>query len=305
MIASVTERGTFRRCRRQWMYSSPSLMSLGSIAPKKSLSLGHTMHAALAQWLQEPHLTLAELFLTQAAEDRRKIEAAYLRQVGAKISDEEMVGFHEGVELGMHIANNYQKKWQTPLFNGFELVQAELNIEALVPGTKHKLSGRLDAIIRKVSTDELFVLEHKTYSSRPRPATLQMNDQFLAYIWLAQQLGLGPVAGIAYDGMWKRPTPPRGSTFDDLFTRLIITRPAFEIKQFGAILRKEVTDMAQLATKKTEATFYPNRRWEGCDYDCSFVQLCTMQSRGEDWLAYRDANFVKMTADKEIEATDE
>lgn len=311
---SVTERGTFRRCRRQWYYSSASLLSLGSVAPQKALSLGKTIHAAMAQWLQEPNASLRDLFAHQAADERQKIEAAYRAKVGANISPEELTPFLEGVDLGLHMAANYQQKWQTPIFDGFTVVQPELNVNVPVPGTPHTLSARLDAIIQRTRTGELFILEHKTYSSRPRLPTLQMNDQFLAYQWAVQQLNIGHVAGVAYDGLWKREAPPRGSTFDDLFTRVVITRPQAEVAAFGAILAQELMDMSNLLDRiadaprtgiPIDALVYPNRRWEGC-YDCrAFEELCTLHSRGEDWQHARDTRFVHLDADKNAMDDDE
>ena len=121
----------------------------------------------------------------------------------------------------------------------------------------------------------MYILEHKTFGKHPTLDTLRSNDQFLAYLWLLTRLGIGEVGGLAYDGMWKRATPPKGRTFDDLFVRLPLQRPKVELANFERMLAGEVLDMA------TNPHIYINRRWEGC-FDCSFNEPCLTFMRGED-----------------------
>jgi hypothetical protein len=88
----------------------------------------------------------------------------------------------------------------------------------------HHLDMRFDGLLLDDS-DRLHILERKTYKNRPKLASLQTNDQFLAYMWGAEQLGVGEIAGIAYDGLWRRDAvPKRNATFEDLFLRVTLRR---------------------------------------------------------------------------------
>lgn len=153
----------------------------------------------------------------------------------------------------------------------------------------HFLQGRLDGILRETRTGRFFVLEHKTYGQRPREDVLFANDQFLAYHWMllqiASDLGLDPamVAGVAYDGLWKRAAPPKvvdghPGTMQDLFCRRLVTRPVQELVEFENMLAMEVTEMA------SNPYIYHNRTGDGsCFWHCNDNQLCLAMSRGEDY----------------------
>jgi len=152
----------------------------------------------------------------------------------------------------------------------------------------HYLEGRLDGILQRRADGKLFTLEHKTYGQRPREDVLFAQDQFMGYHWgllqLAAEMDLDPalVAGVAYDGLWKRAAPPKSvdghiGTLQDLFARRLITRPAQEIIEYEAFLAQIVTEMANNPFP------YINRTSDGsCFWACSDNQLCLGMSRGED-----------------------
>jgi hypothetical protein len=276
------------------------MKSLGPIVPRRSLSMGKMVHAALAQWLQEPEANLAELFAHAAAQDLLDIKTAYKKKVGADIWDTELTDYYEGVNLGVSMMNNYQQKWGTPIFDTFDCLQPEVELTIPIPDTQHFLKARLDGIIRERKTGDLYILEHKTYSNRPKEHKLEQDDQFLVYIWAARQMNLGDVVGLAYDGMWSRAAPPRGSTFDDLFTRLLIKRTEYAIESVGERLTHEAVLMEYAASAEHLTMDNYNRRWEGC-HDCGFEQLCSLQSDGMEWESYMGTNYVHLDADKEID----
>lgn len=310
---SVTEIQEYMRCRRKWNYSSASMQSLGPIAPVRSLSLGTNVHSALAQWLIEPEAKLRDLFLVAAAENLSKIRAAYRKQVGANISDSELTDFFDAQMMGEKMMTNYEEFWGKPLLDGFTIVEPEQKFIVPIPGTDHFLSLRLDGLIERTAHGTLYILEHKTYSSRPRQSTLEMAFQFLAYIWGSRQAFGKKVVGIGYDGMWSRPAPPRGSKMEDLFMRLLIERNDYEVAALTGQLVTLVCEMAELVElhhtpfkswDETDSAFYPHRRWQGC-FDCGFDELCQMQTHGEDFAHYKRQHFVKLDADKEMIGDDD
>lgn len=327
-IVTVTERGTFRRCRRMWDYSSRSRQNLEPIMPRPAFALGKLVHQTLAEWMiteqaLDREVSPEELYQQFAEQELAHIMQQYRKTVGANISPSEFEQFEEVARLGGAMIHNYKEKYETPLPEGWSLIAPEQkvllpvpvpvpvsawNVEKFITNPEGQLlvwveetqtwepcflEAQFDGLIRRDADGLIFVLEHKTYEQRPREDSLQMNDQFLAYVWAASQLDLGPVVGIAYDGLWKRAQPPRGRTFDDLFCRVIQLRPQHELAEFENNLRMEFLDMAN-------PQIYPNRPWLGC-FDCSFEKLCSAQSRGEDWQYVRAKSFKQRESDVELE----
>lgn len=328
MIASTTERGSFKRCRRQWLINSRNRWGLTKIVAPNALALGTLVHESLGIWLQMhqaylggdvsmvlPPGGLAQVFGQYATKTIAEARVVYERQVGAAMSDSELAPLYESVTQGRCMMDNYQARWKTPIPDDFEIIATEQRCIVPIPGTEHTsewlqapesqggtmtlvkypdvrlhyLEGKLDAILREIKTGRLYVLEHKTYGQRPREDTLFANDQFLSYHWillqLTAQMGLNvrDVAGVAYDGLWKRATPPKivdghKGTLSDLFCRRLITRPAQEIMEYESFLAQEVLEMAN------NPPIYLNRTSDGsCFWGCSDNALCLAMSRGEDY----------------------
>lgn len=294
MIFSVTERGMFKRCRRRWDYSSQNRQNLTPVIDAPALSLGLLIHEALAAWLNEPDINLKDLYMDCASKELVKVKERYFKSVGAEISLSEFSILKEAVILGISMCENYQAYYKNPLPDGFKLIAAEQQVLVKVPGTRHRLEARFDAILERLSDKRLFVFEHKTYNSRPNIKELQQNDQMLAYSWVLAKLNLGSVGGVIYNGLFKRSQPPRGSSTDDLFTREVFLRPPEELNEFELFISSELRDMGS-----KNVVLYPNRRWEGC-WDCGFNTLCSMQSRGEDYEFYKKHNFRQRDRTEEL-----
>lgn len=323
MIISVTERGTFRRCRRLWDYTSLNRQGLAPLVPSTALELGTLVHQALAMWLLDDKTALLDHFRTAALNENNRIIDAYKNLVGTIPTEEEMQPFFDGVELGMAMMQNYEKRWGEPLPSGFKLVYPEQEVQVAIPGTPHYLKSRLDGLVQDTN-GKFYVLEHKTYGNRPNEIDLEMNDQFLAYLWILKQIDLGPIGGIAYDGMWKRAQPPKGSTLNDLFLRTTLYRNEAELEEFGAFLSGEAIEIALLMDRSAyineanllengvvnhengttdegqpefvDVHMYPNRRWEGCR-DCGFKELCLRQSRNEDPNIFKRTRYTRRVDD--------
>lgn len=341
MIVSTTERGSAKRCRRQWNINSRNRWGLTRIVAPGPLALGTLCHSTLGLWIdmtkrhQElvaasadsdrvmamllPEGALADMFLQYARDTVNEARAVYERQVGAPMSDSELAPLYESVTQGQAMMQNYQAYWKRPVPNDFDIIATEQRCTVPIPGSLHTqewvmvqpdpvahpyvwepelrkyssprwhyLEGKLDAILRERRTGRLFVLEHKTYGQRPREDVLFTNDQFLSYHWILLQLAaemgfnMRDVAGVAYDGLWKRAAPPKlvdghKGMLADLFVRRLITRPAQELVEFEQMLLLEVMELAN------NPPIYLNRTSDGsCFWGCSDNQLCLAMSRGED-----------------------
>lgn len=327
MFFSVTERGSFRRCRRKAVLTSKNGQHLGPMFSPLSLNVGTIVHRAHQLWLERPDTSLIAHAMQASVEAQAQVRENYYRQVGTYPSDGEMLITHESVDMALTMCENYEIKYGTPLPPEYKLLAAEQKVRVPVLGTEHKcvecrgtgtyiveglelhtcpacdgsgtarhmLEGKLDGLIQHTS-GRIDVLEHKTYGARPNRTVMQMNDQFIAYLWLVQQLGFNAHLDscIAYDGLWRRDKVPRGRTFDDLFARYTLTRTPDELKEFARFLPLELNDMAHLYAHPETA--YINRQWLGCN-DCGVIDLCVAMSRKEDTTALLTTKYTKRTDD--------
>lgn len=229
---------------------------------------------------------LKDSFLNQSISLMDSVKSVYNQEIGAAASDDELTSIYDAIDIGKDLVENYQAMWKWPYLEGVQVISVEESLVAPVPDTEYFLKGKLDAIIED-NLGRKWVVEHKTYSMRPRADALDSNNQFLAYIWLARQFFTG-IAGIAYDGIWKKSKPSKGEHLDSLFCRMTLTRPDVEVGEFERMLSDEVMDMAYVI--ETNA-IYHNRRWEGC-YDCQYEALCRAQSKGDD-IDYQLGRFTK------------
>jgi hypothetical protein len=283
MKVSVTEIQSFRRCRRQWSYSYQQ--RLVKIVPSNPLVLGSLIHESHEIWLNNPDYNLAEIFIQCANHKLDEIRVLFKSNTGVDSTNDDLSAVLDQIELGLCMSKNYQLRWKTPLPETLNLFAPEQEIEVNIPGTDHVLKARLDALLQD-NKGRIFILEHKTYSVTPSQDSLDTNYQFLAYLWVASKLNLGEVAGIAYDGLYKRKEPVKGKTLDSLFMRTVLNRNYHELQEFETNLALEANDMAN------NPSIYPNRRWEGCYHDCGYEKLCRHESRGEDSAYHRDQFYV-------------
>lgn len=311
MKISVTDLGTYERCRRQWDLSSNIRRNLTGVgAGPAALELGSLIHRAQGGWLLEPTRKLVEIFNEQAADRVAEIEIKYQEVVGATISDEELAPVLDNIELGRAMCVNYEIQYKTPVPRFMKFAAAEQEIVVDIPGTEHpcedcngnggkklyakicescnntgvlyhQLTMTLDGLLQD-DKDRLYVLERKTISPRfvPTYETLSMNAQFGRYAWGVRQVAQhfnagGQVAGIVYDGMIKRATPARGKTLDDLFIRKMIPKMPEELDEIGRRLAEEVNEIA------AGPPLYPTVPWQGC-FDCSFTDVCLIMMQGND-----------------------
>lgn len=328
MIISVTERGTFRRCKKQWDYSSFNRQALTALLPPTALSFGTLVHKCHEDWLLAPEKPVQDVVMNVIAQAQKDLIQRYKAKVGVGPEDKELSSFWEQAELCLDLMMSYERRWGSSLPEGFTLLQPEQTILVPIPGTEHPcqnsvhatsggfpildetcpeckgtkiarhfLEGTLDALIRD-EQEQVWVLERKTFNQHPKIDVLQSNDQFIAYIWILNQLSIGPVGGLYYDGMWKRKWEGKRE-LADLFLREPLIRGPEEIANFGVQLRDEALDMAQ-----SDLRIYRNRAWSGC-WDCQFDRLCTAEFRGEDAEYIRERHYIaRQRNDWQNEAAD-
>jgi len=304
MIITVTERGAFRRCRRQAVLTSKNGQHLTPIFSPLNLNVGSIVHRAHQLWLMDESITLMDHAMTASVEAQEATRQSYRKAVGVDPSDSEMLELHESIDMALQMCDLYYVKYRSPLPPDYRLFRPEQKLRVPIPGTPHHLEGKLDGLIQHIPTGRYDILEHKTYRNRPKLADLQYNDQFIAYIWLLTQLGLtDQIPYIAYDGMWRRASIPRGRTINDLFARYVLVRTPYELAQFEKYLAREANDMAMTYINPALHA-YPNRAWTGC-WDCRVSKICDAMTRGEDTNSVIQSQFTTRTDDSDDEETDD
>lgn len=315
---SVTERGTYKRCRRMWDYQSLTHQGLTNRIPTTALQAGTIHHKVMDLWCRaiiagDDSFDAIAAVDTVSAEIVHDIANRYKEEVGMKVNLRELEPTVEAIEFERSMIRNYVNYWHSPIQSEFELIQPEQTIVIPVceapcsvcdgsgrltsPSTavdchacngygrvQLELEGTLDAVARY--NNSYYVVERKTYDKRPNLDYLRFFDQGTAYVWMLTQLNIGPVAGIAYDGAWRRHKPSPRNTIDDLFLRTLLLRTEYEIEHYHEQLVNELRDMNATTPDKV----YPNRQWQGC-YDCGYRRLCDAQTLGEDVEYIRERHY--------------
>lgn len=313
MIFSTTEMQNYDRCNRMWILTSFNGQGLSRIVNNVALSTGTLWHQTQASWLlnpdEDPELLCLghfQIMLEQAKEQ-------YYQRHGMRPNRVELINIEEAGQMVRAMTKNYRDYYGKPLPDGFRSIMPEQTILVPIPNSEqecadcqgcgypielgmiaedqncsycsgtgivsHQLECTFDALLAN-ERDRLYVLERKTYGSRPKLESLMTNFQFIVYEWASATLGLGPVGGLLYDGAWKRAQPPKGRTMDDLFLRLPLERNNHELEEIEQYLAMKSKQMYTTIKTGTPLLDF-NRRWDGC-YDCSVEDICTAMSKGED-----------------------
>lgn len=293
-IFRVTEILSYKRCHRKWHFSSENRLGLAKLVPSAAFNLGTAIHTGLEKWIQGEDPVSA--YLTACANTQHKIETIYQKLNGSSISDQELAPLLDTVRLGTAMMTNYREHWKSPLPPNYISVKPEQRIMVPIPNTPHFLSGKMDGILGD-EHGRLFVLDHKSYKNRPKREIIQRAEQFIAYVWMLTQIAPDlnmEVAGLAYDGLWKREVPPgvvdgKKGVLADLFHRFLIIPSQEEIEEYG----KELTHIAnEMANPDSFITHH--RTTDGsCTWGCSYDDLCIATSRGEDTQYTMDSDFIR------------
>jgi len=210
---SATERGGFRKCRRQWLLTT--VHRLDGNSGNVNFFLGNVYHAALAAYYTAQHAHLDV--------DSREIAAldTYQDEFDAQMTKvEEQLGFlfkfgeqpfRDAGELGLEMLQNYlERERLDPLFDEVISVEFRVNVDIKDVGGKAVgiLSVQADAVGMK--DGELCVADHKTASRVMPSAHLDIDDQLTAEVfswWLAT--GDFPERAIYNVSYKKAPKPPK------------------------------------------------------------------------------------------------
>lgn len=286
MKISMSEVGTFLRCRRKWSYSSENMRSLSPISDAPYLWIGTGVHAALEQFYRagpDAH-NPAEFFCEWALQQK------------TGVSDERE--WDRLTLLGAVMLSGYLNEYGGPDDDrdGFTVLRAadtrmvEQEFQVPIPGTPNGiLVGRADGLIRDAQ-GWFWLLDHKTYTPPPprKGSLLVLDRQFLGYTWAFQMLSnagkLEPygvptgarIEGALYNGLRKQQPGPHVT--EPLFYRKWIDHSLYELHGFQTELAF-IYD-AMHAARRGDVSVYPTPSYD-CSR-CSYSEPCVAAQLGED-----------------------
>lgn len=205
----TSDRGTFKRCRQQWEFSSPLRYSLEPIRPAEPLWFGTGMHEALAAYY-EPSTPRNFALAIEAWDLFCKGERnRYIEEEGDLWIEEEE-HFNEMESLGQQMLHNYCVDFASKEDN-FDVQWVERQYKVSIfefDGTEVVYSFKCDGLV-KDPYGRYFILEHKTAQSIfTNREWLQMDDQIGSYIYFLQQVLDIPIEGVIYNTLRKKAPKP-------------------------------------------------------------------------------------------------
>ncbi len=216
IYVSFSEIQTFLRCRTQWNFSSANRQGIRhKSSPKLYLTLGSAVHTALeANFKGNDPVEAVSMYL---GDEREAKVQAYIDEYGSQPWASEMREFDEAADLATGLVHQY--------FNHYSYVdladQGLTSIGCEVPfkidiadvvnengyivpiDQKVYFCGTLDNIAID-EHDHLWIVENKTYTSKPSPEDIQWHFQAQGYAVAVEWLTGLPVAGVLYNGIAKK-----------------------------------------------------------------------------------------------------
>lgn len=207
---TVTERGSFRTCRRQWYIETQDRLAHKDRVAW-ALVFGDCIHSALeAYYTQNKRDLKAALRAFKRAWKRENdiIHTQY-GSLSTPMVDEWMEYFEKGTKmLSWYDVYDRQADWKWD-----EVI--ELNIEdrgfidILNPHTEERLeglpllSGRIDMVVRR--KDGIWIVDHKTAASAYDARALDVDDQLTGYCYIYWRLTGEMPRGAVYNALIKDP----------------------------------------------------------------------------------------------------
>jgi hypothetical protein len=187
MKISVTERATFKKCRKRWEYQFVrNLVPIQEDFP--ALWIGTGVHAALEEYYCGDNAL--------AALNRWWVENIANAPTQVQMSPEATW------DLMSAMVGGYAKFAATE-DQDWEVLATEHRLHVPIPGTTDGvLSGRMDLLIRW--NGKVWVVDHKTAAAFVDEATLEFDDQMTAYIWMVHESTGEEVSGAVYNQLKKK-----------------------------------------------------------------------------------------------------
>ncbi len=308
----VTERQTYKWCRRQWKYAYKWHL-VEKKEPMRALWIGRGLHAGLAHFYRTKEDPLIGM--------KAWIDEKITPQDYAEMWEDERQQLRDVEALLTSMLSSYVSYAEAN--DDFEIIAVEKPVVVRIPGTYLWLEGNLDLVVRR--RGKLWVVDHKGYTSFANPQDLELDDQMTAYLWLVYQVFGELPGGAIYNQLRKKiPSEPlvlkggglskdkscdtTASVYraklqelgldeepyeeflhnleaNEFFRRELIARSKYELDHFHGHLRDELGEM-----RRTSLPLYPNPGRD-CSWACQYKMLCLCENTGGDLQGLIDANY--------------
>lgn len=217
VVIRTSDRATFRRCRKQWDYSSKIRRNYEPVKTPTPLEFGIAFHEAMEVYYdpkgwESPLAVKASAALGAFAKAVNRQKEQYADSVGV-LSDEMKVEFEERYELGIGMLNyyifnysaEYDMSWvPIAVEQHFELPIVDLDGNTIyVDGEPLVYQGRIDLIMYDGSTDTYWLVDHKTRAKFDSTDHYEQDTQASSYIWAAEQLYDIKLEGVIFNEIKK------------------------------------------------------------------------------------------------------
>ncbi|TXH55542.1 MAG: hypothetical protein E6Q97_08610 [Desulfurellales bacterium] len=223
-IIRTSDRGTFRRCRQLWNFTSKMRMNLEYVPGIEPLNFGIAYHEAMEVYY-DPILWDED---TNGALRIPAAEASFMASMNSwkknqkasnSWNDQTAERWDELVKMGLGMMRHYWS-WAKEADKHYRPVKTEIEFEVPIPvpdgmilprgfqsieGHLYYMAkpvvyqGRIDVIVQDLRTDRLWIMDHKTAAQFGESlAHLDLDPQCGSYAWAASKmLGLD-IAGVIY-----------------------------------------------------------------------------------------------------------
>lgn len=203
---SITERGSFRDCRRAFYLAN--IRRIEPVVPATHFWFGDLFHAALESYYQgikdgNDYATAVkdakETYENVAAELTARMEQEY----GGLWEGEIVEEWNKDLKLGRDMVSNYliREKLEPVMgvHGSVELVEKRVyHTVTTASGRRIRVSGRFDLITRN-SDGFKWIVDHKTAKSKPWLQGVELDDQLTGYVWLDAVTSGEPAMGAIYN----------------------------------------------------------------------------------------------------------
>lgn len=214
---SFSDIDAFLRCRQMWDFKSANRQSIRhKTTPKLYLTLGTAVHKALeGQYEGKDPLVVVDEYM---AAEKEALRQQYAEIFGFQAWENEFRDFNETAELARGLVAQYFDHYGTdnPLsdqgltYLGIE-IPFKIDITEMIgwnfsnPSDPRRIYfvGTIDAIAAN-EHDDIFIVENKTYSSKPNSELIQWHFQSQGYAAALEWLTGLEVGGGVYNGIAKK-----------------------------------------------------------------------------------------------------
>ena len=307
VLIRTSERKDFTRCRQRWVWAYVD--RLKPITSKPALVFGDLVHQALAVFYppgRKRGPLPATTFQKLSDENEKELYGAY---------DDEGE-YLDALELGITMLNGYVEHYGKDPDIFVVSPEQEFQLDIYDSETDEYLCtyvGTFDAVVMRMKTKKIGLLEHKTDKSIPSANIFLPLDEQGGSYW-----AYGP------DWLKSRNILKRGQTLDFILYNFLRKgkpdeRPRNEkglcLNQDGSVSKRQppplfhreymfrnnamranlmkrvehqAWEMSLVRSGELEAYKNPTAN---CRWDCQFKDMCELHERGDDWESFRDAMF--------------